>query len=92
MKKLFFISFLFLLFSCHKKKEHHKPVVNEEVARYEEHKGRKVTVTDFEGYKRKERDTAKRVYVYVKGIVDSSKQPFSDTLIFLTNPDRIVKP
>ena len=45
---------------------------------------------DFEGYKREERDSAKGVYVYVRGI-DSSKKPFSDTLTFLTNPDRIVK-
>jgi hypothetical protein len=91
MKKLLFINFLLILFSCHNKKEHHKPIVNEEVERYEEQKGRKVTVIDFEGYRRKERDTARGVYVYVRGI-DSLKQPFSDTLIFHTNPDRIVKP
>lgn len=92
MKKLFFISFLLLLFSCHKRKEHHKPEVNEEVERYERQRGRKVTVIDYEGYKRRERDTSKGVYVYVKGIVDSTKQPFKDTLVFFTNPDRIVKP
>jgi hypothetical protein len=91
MRKLCLIGFLAILFSCHNKKEHHKPIVNEQVTRYEERKGRKVTAIDFAGYKRKERDTNKGVYVYVRGI-DSSKQPFSDTLIFFTDPDRVVKP
>ncbi|QEC66808.1 hypothetical protein FRZ67_05635 [Panacibacter ginsenosidivorans] len=92
MKKIVLIIFLAILFSCHNKKEHYKPEVTGQVTRYEESKGRKITAMDFSGYKRKERDTTKGVYVYVKGIVDSSKQPFSDTLVFLTNPDRIVKP